>query len=113
MLAGLDRWATDDASREKAETARQQVVDTAAQARALAVRADQADDYNLAASLRAAAAETTAKGTAVDASVRAFQSAAMAADHAAEMLEHAISEADAALRRRGRDDQAASAPDNV
>lgn len=105
VLAGLARWATEDAGCEKAETAEQQAVDTAARALNLAVTADKAGAHDLAASLRVAAAEATAKATAVDDHVRAFEDAAAEADHAVEKLIYAMSEAGAALRQHRDDDR--------
>ncbi len=73
----------------KAEKARQQTVDMAARALTLAVTADKAEAYDLAASLRAAAA-----------------------DRAVETLKYFMSEIDATLRRRRPDDQGARTLDN-
>lgn len=104
VLAGLDLRAIEDAECEKAEMAEQRAVDAATRALDLALTAEKAGAFDLAASLRAAAAESTAKATAVNAHVRAFEDATAAADYASEKLNYAVSQANAELRQR-RDDQ--------
>lgn len=109
-LAGLDRWATENAARETAETAERQAVDLTARALTLAATADRAGAHDQATTLRAAAADTTAKATAVDALVRGFEDATAEADHAAEKLLFAMSETDAALRADHRPTDQATQP---
>ncbi|MPZ83397.1 MAG: hypothetical protein GEV28_24590 [Actinophytocola sp.] len=110
VLAGLDRWAAEDAGCGKAETAKQQAVDVAARALDLAVAAEKAGAYEVAASLRVAAAEATAKATAVDAHVRAFEGATAEADYAAEKLIYIMSETGAALTCGPEQPDAAAQP---
>ena len=97
-LAGMDQWDAEDIACEKAETAQREAVDVATRALELAVAADQAGAHEQAASLRGAAAEATAKATAVTTQVRAFQDATTEADHTTEKLLFAMSQAGAVLR---------------
>jgi hypothetical protein len=99
VLAGLDKWAVEDAGCEKADMARQQAADAAAQALDLALTAEQAGTHAVAGSPRTAAEEATTAATAVDALVRAYEDATAAADHATNKLLYAMSQAHAALSR--------------
>jgi hypothetical protein len=107
VLAGLDRWAAEDAACEKAEISGRRATDLAAQALDLAVAAEAAEAHELATSLRSAVAEATAKANAVDAAVQAFGHAAADADYASEVLIYATRETEQALGRLQDDDRPA------
>jgi hypothetical protein len=106
VLAGLDRWAAEDAGCARAGAAEQRAVNAAAQALDLATAVEAAGGTG-AAALREAAAEVTAKANVVDDAVAAFESATAEADHAAERLAYRTCEAAAALRRLPGSDQPA------
>lgn len=99
VLAGLDRWAVQDAACAQAVVAGRRAADVAAQALDRAVAADTAGAPDVAASLRAAAADVTAKANAVDAAVEAFGLAAEDADSAADSVIFHLRQADTALPR--------------
>jgi hypothetical protein len=108
VLAGLDQWAAEQEACEKSGIAEKRAVDAAAHALDVAVAAEQAGAHDLAASLREAAAEASARANAVDATVRAFEAATVEADYAACKLAHLTGEVDAELARmRGGHDRPA------
>jgi hypothetical protein len=108
VLAGLDRWAAEQQAWKKAGITEKRAVDAAAQALDVAVAAEQAGAHELAASLREAVAQASAKADAVDATVRAFEKATAEADHAASTLVYLTGQVDAELDRlRGGDDRPA------
>jgi hypothetical protein len=99
VLAGLNRWAVEQQACEQAGITEQRAVDTAARALDMAHAAEQAGAHDLAASLRRAAAEASATASAVDETVRAFEAATNAADHAASKLVHLTNNVDTELTR--------------
>ncbi len=108
VLAGLDRWAAEEEACEKAGIVEKRAVDATAQALDVAVAAEQAGAHELAASLREAAAEASTTADAVDATVRAFESATAEVDHAASKLVYLTSQVSVELDRlRGGDDRPA------
>jgi len=86
VLKGLDRYTTENAACEQAENAAGRATDAATKALDRARAAEDAGDHEIAASLRAAAAEATQTAGAVDQAVRDFVEATLYADRAADRL---------------------------
>ncbi|GAA2690159.1 MULTISPECIES: hypothetical protein [Actinosynnema] len=95
-LAGLDRWVAENDGCARGDDAGLRAA--RASERALELAAHAPDE--VAASLRAAVAEASAKAEAADAAVRAFESAALDVDEAVARLNQVLGEAEAALPRR-------------
>ncbi|ATE53536.1 hypothetical protein [Actinosynnema pretiosum] len=96
VLAGLDRWVAENDGCERGEDAGRRAARVAD--RALELAAVVPDE--VAASLREAAAEASARAEAADAAVRALENAALAVDEAVERLDRVLGEAEAVLPRR-------------
>ncbi|MGQ0840235.1 hypothetical protein [Actinokineospora sp.] len=100
VLAGMDRWAAEDAACERAEIAGERAVDAVAKALGHAAAAEAAGAHSVAAALRAAAAAATAKANEVDATVRAFDHATADADSAVDRLIYLTCEAETVIAAR-------------
>lgn len=108
VLAGMDRTVAEDGGCQRAGIAEQRAVDAAAKALDMALAADAAGASEVAERLRECAAMATECANAVDATVRAFEQAAIEADSATDSLLYVTREADAALRRVRNDDRPAA-----
>ncbi|HEU5471115.1 MAG TPA: hypothetical protein VFV67_10715 [Actinophytocola sp.] len=98
VLAGLNGWAAETERCLAVGAARRQAVDVAARAREVALAVEQAGEPTLAASLRRLANDASAKTTAVEVAVTAFEDAAVEVDGAAHRLIHLTGEAEDFLR---------------
>jgi hypothetical protein len=86
VLAGLDRWAAEEEACAQAAQAGDRAEDAVTTALRQAELLEARGDHELAATLRVAAAEATAKAEEVDAALVAFGTAAADADNAAEAV---------------------------
>lgn len=104
VLAGLDQSATNVTARLHAAKTQKLAVDVAARALDLAMAAEDAGAADLAASLRALAAETSAAVDAIDVTGRAFRRATADADDSMLQLVGLTERVNTELRQqKGRD----------